>query len=141
MGYHCYDFGDKLLKGDMRRVRHIIRVYRNRPEHINLEILQEWLKGGGRRPVTWEILVETLKQIRLYELAWDIQGAKTTAGTADEPPPTPAPGMISMCCVGTCVLIGCFGYIHVPACTVCFDLFLFVFACLLSSSEDHYWHC
>ena len=91
----------------------IIDMYHRKPEHINLHILLEWLEGGGRKPVTWGTLVETLECIGLRELARDIQAVKTTTGTADEPPPTPALGMMSMCCVGTYVSIGCIGCVHV----------------------------
>ena len=115
VGYHCYEFGHELLKGHMRQVLPIIRkyIYQGRPEHVNLHILLHWLEGKGRWPVTWRTLVETLKDIGLNELAREIRYAMTTTSTADEPPPTPTPGMMSMCCVGTCVFIGCFGYIHV----------------------------
>ena len=113
VGRHYYEFGDKLLEGHMAQVWHIIPMYRKDPERINLHILLEWLEGKGRKPVTWGTLVETLEYIGLHELARDIQAVKTTAGTADEPPPTPALGMMSMCCVGTYVSIGCIGYVHV----------------------------
>ena len=83
-------------------------------ECTTLEILQAWLEGRGRKPVTWEALVIALHYIGLDELAREIQDVKTTTGTADEPSPTPAPGMMGMCCVGTCVLIGCMLWI----CTV-----------------------
>ena len=91
----------------------LIYIYLGKPEHMNLLILQEWLEGKGRKPVTWGTLLETLQRIGLRELAREIQDVKTTTGTADEPPPTPAPGMMSMCCVGTRVSIGCIGYVHV----------------------------
>jgi len=78
-------------------------------ECITLEILQVWLEGRGRKPVTWEMLVIALHSIGLHDLAEDIHQAlpavassapqETTTGTADEPSPTPAPGM-NMCCVG-----------------------------------------
>ena len=113
VGHRYKRFGRELLRGRMRRVRPIMHVYREQPEHINLHILLEWLEGEGRRPVTWGTLVQTLENIRLYRLAREIQDALTTTGTADKPPPTPAPGMMSMCCVGTCVSIGCIGYVHV----------------------------
>ena len=42
---------------------------------ICLEILQEWLMGKGL-PVTWETLVQTLRDSRLYALADKVQAAK-----------------------------------------------------------------
>ena len=140
VGRHYYEFGDKLLEGHMAQVQHIIPMYREDPECINLHILQEWLEGKGRKPVTWGTLVETLQCIGLRELARDIRDVKTTTGTADEPPPTPAPGMMSMCCVGTCtcacVLVGCFSHVHTCiycTCTVQFD---FCLLCLPVSSAS-----
>ena len=64
-------------------------------ECTTLEILQAWLEGRGRKPVTWEALVIALHYIRLDELAREILDVKTTTGTADEPSPTPAPGMMT----------------------------------------------
>ena len=125
VGDRYYEFGRELLSGHMRQVWPIILayeeklermryfMYEEKPEDINLYILLEWLEGEGRRPVTWGTLVQTLEDTGLDELAREIQDALTTTGTADEPPPTPAPGMMSMCCVGTCVSIGCIGCVHV----------------------------
>ena len=104
-------FGDDLLEGRMKLVNNFIHKCRGDPECIILEILQTWLEGRGRKPVTWETFVTALERIRLQTLARDIRQClptiassvpqETTTGTADEPPPTPAPGMMSMCCVGT----------------------------------------
>ena len=93
VGHRYNEFGDKLLKGHMERVQHIISMCQEEPARINLHILLEWLEGEGRKPVTWGMLVVTLQDIGLNDLAREIRGAKTTAGTADEPSPTPAPGM------------------------------------------------
>ena len=44
-------------------------------EQINIEILQEWLTGRGKQPVTWATLVEVLRDIELYTLAGDISSS------------------------------------------------------------------
>ena len=71
---HDYKWFGYLLLEDNAIVWEII-MYREEPEHINLHILQEWLRGGGRRPATWRTLVQTLENIGLDELAWEIREA------------------------------------------------------------------
>ena len=46
------------------------------PERISIEILQEWLTGRGKKPVTWSTLVEVLHDIELSTLAGDIEAVK-----------------------------------------------------------------
>ena len=48
----------------------------NNAEQINTEILQEWLTGRGKKPVTWTTLVEVLRDIELSTLAGDIEAVK-----------------------------------------------------------------
>ena len=45
-------------------------------EQINTEILQEWLTGRGKKPVTWTTLVKVLRDIELSTLAGDIKAVK-----------------------------------------------------------------
>jgi hypothetical protein len=45
---------------------------RGKPERIVLRILQEWLEGKGL-PVTWESLIQTLRDTDLSVLADKIQ--------------------------------------------------------------------
>ena len=47
----------------------------NSPERITHKILQEWLEGKGLKPVSWETLVNTLRDIGLNALADEIQSA------------------------------------------------------------------
>ena len=47
-------------------------------ELINMDILQEWIDGRGRRPVTWATLTEVLRECGLSELASDIEASKGT---------------------------------------------------------------
>ena len=48
-------------------------------ERINTEILQEWLTGRGKQPVTWATLVDVLRDTELSALARDIEAAKCPA--------------------------------------------------------------
>jgi len=45
----------------------------NDAEKINIDILKEWLQGKGKKPVTWQTLVDVLKDIGLFVLAKDIE--------------------------------------------------------------------
>ena len=44
----------------------------NNPEEINVDILTQWLRGKGRKPVTWRTMINTLEEIGLNTLAEDI---------------------------------------------------------------------
>ena len=46
------------------------------PQRINTEILQQWLAGRGKVPVTWATLVEVLHDIGLSTLADDISSVQ-----------------------------------------------------------------
>ena len=48
-------------------------------EQINTEILQKWLTGSGKKPVSWATLVEVLRDIELSALAGDIETVKYPA--------------------------------------------------------------
>ena len=70
-------FGTVLLEDDSgARVDNIVHENRESIERINTEILQEWLKGRGKQPVTWATLVEVLRDIELSTLAGDISTSK-----------------------------------------------------------------
>ena len=43
---------------------------------INLRILQEWLDGRGKQPVTWTTLVQVLEDIEMSSLANQIKRKK-----------------------------------------------------------------
>ena len=45
-------------------------------ERINTEILHDWLSGRGVQPVTWTTLSEVLRDIKLPNLAGDIEAVK-----------------------------------------------------------------
>ena len=42
---------------------------------VTMEIMRRWIRGGGRQPVTWQTLTETLKIIGLTELASSIESS------------------------------------------------------------------
>ncbi len=63
--------GRKLLKSD-RKVANIEISKHGHVEDIVDEILREWLKGGGRTPVTWETLIAVLRESGLVILADDV---------------------------------------------------------------------
>ena len=56
----------------------------NDADKTNTEILQAWLTGRGRQPVTWATLVEVLRDIELSSLAGDIVAIKCPKGLVSE---------------------------------------------------------
>jgi len=45
------------------RVNSLVHEHRSDAERINSEILQQWIAGKGKHPVTWKTLVEVLRDI------------------------------------------------------------------------------
>ena len=65
-----FQFGIFLLDDKSgARVKSIAREHHYHAEQINMEILQEWLSGRGKLPVTWATLVEVLGGIKQFTLA------------------------------------------------------------------------
>ena len=58
------------------RVKILAHKHHHDAEQINTEILQEWLTGRGKQPVTWQTLVEVLHDAELPMLAGDIAAVK-----------------------------------------------------------------
>ena len=76
IGSNYYYFGLHLLDDpNGTRVHNIERDYRE-IERINTEILREWATGRGKKPVTWETLIEVLRDIELSALASEIEAVK-----------------------------------------------------------------
>ena len=74
IGSEYTSFGILLLEDDNgSRIRDIANKHRDDGKKIAIEILQEWLVGKGRQPVTWQTLVEVLKDAGFSELAKDIK--------------------------------------------------------------------
>ena len=49
-------------------------------EQASLEILEEWIAGRGKQPVTWNTLIEVLHEIELGMLAREIEAVKLPEG-------------------------------------------------------------
>ena len=75
IGVKYKQFGVQLLEDSTgARVSNMVDKHQGDPERINTEILQEWLQNKhGERPVSWRTLVEVLRDIKLGELARDIE--------------------------------------------------------------------
>jgi len=66
-------FGILLLEDDNGvRILSITRECRDQAEEINIRILQQWLGGRGKLPVSWNTLVAVLRDIELSTLANEI---------------------------------------------------------------------
>ena len=71
---NCSDFGTFLLDdANGTIVEAITEKHRGNVKEINKTILQEWLKGRGKEPFTWETLVKVLRDADLSTLADDIE--------------------------------------------------------------------
>ena len=70
------NFGIQLLiDEDGNTVKNIETAKLQNPVDITLEILQKWLQGNGRTPVTWSTLVDSLKRAKLNTAAGYIEDA------------------------------------------------------------------
>ncbi len=64
--------GYELLLDNEKKVENIKASEQHQVENIVDEILKEWLKGSGKTPVTWNTLVEALREAGLVLLADDV---------------------------------------------------------------------
>ena len=77
IGVKYQDFGLFLLEDENRqRVKAIAQEYMNKAEEINKEILEQWITGRGKQPVTWKTPTEVLGDIELSTLAGEIEAIK-----------------------------------------------------------------
>ena len=68
-----YDFGILLLKDDRgKEMNGLVHKHRSDPKPILREIVRLWLEGKGQ-PVSWQALVNTIRDIGLTALAERIQ--------------------------------------------------------------------
>ena len=95
IGIKYYQFGVLLLEDDTgTRICSIAYKHRDDAEQINMEVLQQWITGRGKHPVTWKTLTEVLQDIELNTLAGEIEAVKchedkatgdVTVGVSDGP--------------------------------------------------------
>ena len=74
VGANYTTFGVLLLNDELgSRVQALKMDCLGVPENITQRVLQEWLEGRGLEPVTWETLIQTLRDSGLSSLAEHIQ--------------------------------------------------------------------
>ena len=74
IGTKYFKFGSILLlddEGDKMSV--IVKEYRDNAADINREVLCRWIKGEGKKTITWATLVTVLDRCGLTELAETIR--------------------------------------------------------------------
>ena len=49
----------------------------NNAEKVNVTILEEWIAGRGKNPVSWKTLIKTLRNTGLNVLAGEIEAVKS----------------------------------------------------------------
>ena len=77
IGPNYYYFGLHLLDDhNGTRVKNIEHKQNRDAERINTEILQEWVSGKGKKPVSWGTLTDVLCDIELCALANEIEEVK-----------------------------------------------------------------
>ena len=74
IGVKYYQFGLLLLENNT--IRSIAHKHREDPERINIEVLEEWVTGRGKHPITWQTLTQVLCDIELCTLAAEIEEVK-----------------------------------------------------------------
>ena len=83
-------FGTLLLEDRTgERVNAISLRHMNNAEKVNVTILEEWIAGKGKHPVTWKTLTKTLQDLELNVLAGEIEAVKlrTAHGKAQSSEP------------------------------------------------------
>ena len=76
IGTNYKHFGTLLLNdNDGNKVNNIEMSKRGNPVGITAEILEQWLQGRGRMPVTWQTLIKCLRDMKMIVLADDIESS------------------------------------------------------------------
>ena len=74
IGTSYISFGILLLEDDKgNKIYAIEKEFLKNAFDINSRIVNLWLNGKGKQPITWETLIEVLKQIDLTVLASKIE--------------------------------------------------------------------
>ena len=74
IGSNYREFGALLLEDKAGTVTEaIVKEHKCDAKAINWEILRNWLEGKGKKPVEWSTLVKVLNDIRLSELANEME--------------------------------------------------------------------
>ena len=58
--------------------------HRDNAEQINTEVLQQWITGRGKQPITWKTLTQALHDIELSTLAREIEAVKCDTDISTE---------------------------------------------------------
>ena len=75
VGANYFTFGIFLLNDKTgSRVSGLKQACQGNPDDVVLRILQEWMEGRGV-PLTWESLIEALKNTKLFTLADKLKNA------------------------------------------------------------------
>ena len=78
IGVKYREFGLLLLEDDNgARIRALAHKHNNDSNEINIEIIEEWVRGKGKHPVTWKTFTEVLRDIELCTLAEEIEAIKS----------------------------------------------------------------
>ena len=79
IGVQYRDFGLFLLEDhNGTRIRALAHKHNNDSNEINIEIIEEWVAGKGKHPVTWKTLTEVLRDVELSTLAEVIEAIKSS---------------------------------------------------------------
>ena len=78
-------FGTFLLQdNDGNKVKTIERSERGDPLRITVEILRQWLQGNGKLPVSWQTLVQCLRNSNLNVISDSIETSLLEHAHSDE---------------------------------------------------------
>ena len=81
IGVKYHEFGLFLLEDETgARIHSLANKHMNDAEQINMEVLQQWITGRGKHPVTWKTLIQVLRNIELTVLAGEIEAVKCCEG-------------------------------------------------------------
>ena len=73
IGTHYRQLGVLLLEDTTGAVTEAIIKHCHDATEINLQILEQWIQGKGKKPIEWATLIEVLNDIGLSELANEME--------------------------------------------------------------------